>query len=627
VPDVRTKPPDGARRLAAVRTLVRLLGVLAAILWVLWLTLSDALSRRSPTAQSAQPGQVSALAARHQSGQTFLTWHEVNPPPLEEHVTMSELNMARKAQASRPIRYRVYRATTRIESVIGRTPIAEIPQMSGWNADFYGRTASGGSPAFRYVIDAARPPVAPGTGIFVHNPQRPERAFYAVTCVVDGTENRVIGPGNAMQAPVTESVGQGEPVLQRIERPDRFKFVDRPTLHYFVRWEASQNSSVPGRPFDYLVAVPQNARRPAPVGLHLHCWGASLTSCSGWWFNGERGAIHISSNEIPYDWWTGYHERVGTARPPAAAPDWQRGVVRPFTQRRLLSFMDWAAGPFQLDLTRAFAGGESMGATGALMLAVHHPDRIAWAIGWVGVHSPRMSPQFRSSFELVYGKPEWDVKFEDGTPVWNHFDSSWFLRQHPDRDIGFLTFSNGKNDRQIGWSQAIDFLWALQETRQPHMFVWGMAGHGQRAFMPAGGDERVMPLDIRLDESLPAFTRSTLDDDPGNGDPSSGSPEGQVNRYVTWDPASIVDEADRWEVSVRIIERAPRDTARVDVTPRRLQRFKPSRTDRIAWTHTAGGNRTPRQSGIITPDEWGLLTVPQVEIGKDTHRILLRRAP
>jgi hypothetical protein len=289
--------------------------------------------------------------------------------------------------------------------------------------------------------------------------------------------------------------------------------------------------------------------------------------------------------------------------------------------------MDWAAGPFQLDVTRAFAAGESMGGTGALMLAVHHPDRIAWAIGWVAVHIPRMSPQFRSSFELVYGRPEWDVKFEDGTPVWNHFDSSWFLRQHPDRDIGFLTFSNGKNDREIGWAQAIDFLRALQETRQPHMFVWGMAGHGQRALMPAGGGERVMPLDIRLDESLPAFTRSTLDDDPGDRDPSTGSPGGQVNRYITWDPASIVDEADRWEVTVRIIDGAPRDAATLDVTPRRLQRFKPSRTDRIDWTNTVGGDRTPRQSGTITPDQWGLLTVPQVEIGKRTHRIQLRRAP
>ena len=261
------------------------------------------------------------------------------------------------------------------------------------------------------------------------------------------------------------------------------------------------------------------------------------------------------------------------------------------------------------------------------MLAIRHPDRIAWAIGWVGVHVPRESPQFESSFELVYGKPEWNVKFEDGTPAWDHYDDARYLRRHPDRDLGFLTFSNGKNDSAIGWPQAAEFLRALQETRQPHMFVWGMSGHAERALMPAGGGERVMPLDLRLDQSLPAFTRSTLDDDLGNGDPSSGSPGGQVNRYVTWDPASIVDEADRWEVTVRIVDGAPRGTATVDVTPRRLQRFKPSATDRLAWTNSVADDRTPRQSGTITPDQWGLLTVPQMEIGTGKHRLQLRRAP
>jgi pimeloyl-ACP methyl ester carboxylesterase len=570
----------------------------------------------------------SGLAARHVAGQTFLTWSEVNPTAVSEHATMAELSAAKhKTGSTQRIRYRLYRSTNPIRSVAGSTPIAEVPQMSAWNTDFYGWTDSGAAPAFRYVVEDGKDPLPPGTGVFVYNPPNAGRSYYAITAVVNGTESRVISPANTLAAPVAESVGQGVPVLQRIERPGSFKYANRPTLHFYVRWESPPNSSAPGRPFDYLVAIPDGVRSPAPAGLHLHCWGASLTSCSGWWFNAEKGAVHISSNQIPYDWWTGHHESIGTAHPPTTPVEWQGGVVRAYSQRRLLSFLDWAAGPFQLDLARTFAGGSSMGGTGALMLAIHHPDRIAWAIGWVGVHVPQSSPQFKSSFEAVYGKPEWGVKFENGTPVWDHFNSAWYLRQNPGRDVGFITFSNGKNDGGIGWGQAAEFYRALQETRQPHMFVWGQSGHGERAYMPANGGERVMPLDITVDRSLPAFTRSTLDDDPGDGTPTSGSPSGQVNRYLTWDTGSVVDEPDRWEVTVRVIDGARGDVGAVDITPRRLQRFKASAGDRIRWTNTSGPGRTPRQSGTVTPDRWGLVTLPQVEIGKAGNRIQLRRAP
>ncbi|MCR4414431.1 MAG: hypothetical protein NUV77_18590, partial [Thermoguttaceae bacterium] len=91
---------------------------------------------------------------------------------------------------------------------------------------------------------------------------------------------------------------------------------------------------------------------------------------------------------------------------------------------------------------------------------------------------------------------------------------------------------NGKNDGAIGWPQAVEFYQALQETRRPHLFVWGQAGHGQRARMPVTLEERVMPIDLRTDQTLPAFTRCSLDDRPGNGAAADGDAEGQVNLYL-----------------------------------------------------------------------------------------------
>ena len=43
-----------------------------------------------------------------------------------------------------------------------------------------------------------------------------------------------------------------------------------------------------------------------------------------------------------------------------------------------------------------------------------------------------------------------------------------------------------------------------------------------------------MPLDLRTDQSQPAFTGCSLDDDSGDGDPADGDAEGQSNLYLFW---------------------------------------------------------------------------------------------
>lgn len=63
----------------------------------------------------------------------------------------------------------------------------------------------------------------------------------------------------------------------------------------------------------------------------------------------------MSSNQIPYDWWIGYHERYGLS------DDFSAGVVRDYTVNRLLSFVDWVAENWEIDRTRIFVTGASMG--------------------------------------------------------------------------------------------------------------------------------------------------------------------------------------------------------------------------------------------------------------------------
>jgi hypothetical protein len=291
---------------------------------------------------------------------------------------------------------------------------------------------------------------------------------------------------------------------------------------------------------------------------------------------------------------------------------------------------------YNLDLKRVFTAGSSMGGSGAPMFAIRYPDRIAWSIGWVGVHDPGNTPQFTGSYESVFGNKNWGIKFEDDTPVFEYYKNATYLRKYPKKEIGFITWSNGKNDGAIGWPQAVEFYKAMQETRRPHLFVWGLSGHGQRATMPADGGERIMPLDIRLDQSLPAFTNCSLDNDPGTGrklktpkeitvdketrkDFYDGDSVGQINRYLYWDTETVVDTPVRWEMTIALTEKAPEDHCTADITPRRLQQFINQPMQEFRWSNSSGGKKV--QSGELTADKWGLLTIKRIIVTKTGNRI------
>src|SRR5262249_34543883 len=158
---------------------------------------------------------------------------------------------------------------------------------------------------------------------------------------------------------------------------------------------------------------------------------------------------------------------------------------------------------------RVFTAGSSMGGSGSLMLHIRYPERFNWTASWVGVHIPEMSPTFRSSYEQSYGDVSWNILFENGERAFDYFNDALYLRNNPTKEMGFLAFSNGKNDAGIGWAQAVEFYKALRDTKRSFLFKWGQNGHGERSLMPMNLAEDPMPLDFRNDQSLPAFTNGS----------------------------------------------------------------------------------------------------------------------
>ncbi len=562
--------------------------------------------------------RVTGLIARHRAGQTILTWTETGTPPP------AQLTFAgwRGLHVEPELVYRIYRSDQPFAggAIAPAVLVDEVKPYSGWDPEFYGVSPKDDAVVPRFVVEDGKDPVAPGTGVYAHNPKQGGKVYYAVSVAVNGEEDfSTFDAGNATKEAVDEAVGPGEPVLQRVVTPKSFTYVDGPTLHYFVRWESPPTSNLPSRPFDYLVAIPPKKVEPSPVGLHLHCWGGSLEGGYGWWFDAAQGAVLVSTNQVPYDWWTGYHEANGTWKP------WKEGVVRDTTQARVMSFLDWAGTKWKLDRTRVFTAGSSMGGSGSPNLALRRAGQVAWSVSWVGVHTPARSPQFKGSYERVFGSVDWKLPYQDGkTAAFDYFDDARFVRERPALDAPLLCFSNGKNDGAIGWPQARDFWQALQDARQPHVFVWGQGGHGQRAMLPGPNpNERELGVDVRLDRTLPAFSNCSLDGKPGNGDPADGDPEGQSNLHLYWDEA-VADEAGKWVMVLRLNAKAPKLECTVDVTPRRCQKFKPAAGAKVTWKNVSLADGSEVQSGEGKAEESGRVTVPKVTVTKGGNRVTLQ---
>jgi hypothetical protein len=623
--------------------------------------------------------RVTNVAVTHRKGQSLITFTEPKLEPFPEFKTGADVAaFKKKFLKSHPgIEFRIWRSARKItpDTIRHATLVGRSPFFSAWNDSYHQGNTRKAKP-LRYRVTDGGPPVPWGTGVYAHNPAEKGTAWYAVTVAVNGVEDLSDLTDANTAGPVEEVVGLGEPVLQWIERyPEGKGWMYRRgplTRLIYTRWESWPHSATPNNPIDYLVAMgdkpkpdklPRDWTRrawrvePAPVGLHLHCWGGSLNGGYGWWYNAHQGAVLIASNQIPYDWWTGYHEANGTCK------TFGDGHVRPFTMNRTFGFLDWAATQWKdapdvcrkhwrkLDLSRTFTAGSSMGGSGAPMFAIRYGDRIAWCVAWVGVHVPHLSPQFKSSYRGRYGRMDAENTMPDGkTKAWDYFNDVWWLQNHIGEDTGLICASNGKSDGAIGWKQAYLFARALQETRRPHIYNWGPGGHGTRTLFGAN-----VPIDARTDQSLPAFTNGSLDNDIGTGRRKSkeeieaerkkkiqelkkagkdvpkrihilrtdGDPSGAYNAHLRWDTADVIDTEDTWEMTVYLVDRAPKDACTVDLTPRRLQDFKTTQGTKVRYSITDLKENKVLAEGTVTADQYDLVTLKQIPVTKTRVRVKL----
>ncbi|KPK83808.1 MAG: hypothetical protein AMJ81_07225 [Phycisphaerae bacterium SM23_33] len=596
--------------------------------------------------------QVKGLGAFHRSGQTFLTWQAVETygelsaeqrmagglEAADHKRRLAERDKADKAKTG--VRYWVYRSAKPIADAASLAAAEKVGEVAPLSIYYPGRNRNHWRSALLPTVCIEdEKPLPNGAELFVHTldkQEKPGKFYYAVLVARAGEVDRTIGKGNSLAPPVAEASGEPQPVLQRI-RPigpkEHYMYQEGPAeVRYYLRWVHEPYSNLP-RVFIWAVAVPgkYDPSQPAALQVMVHGWGGSQDAGT-YWYGVGPSCIRISSmNDPVQDWWYGYHEDLGIRR---LRPD---GVIRNYTERRVLSMMDWVRGHWKIDPNRIFIEGQSMGGTGALHIGGKRGELFAYVNSWVGIACWPDNGWFRNGEQSKWGERYQYMNY-NGAKFDEWMDLAWWLRKYPTQETPFFSFANGKNDGAIGWEQAVKFVRALQETKRAFVFRWGLGGHSERAIFMFD------PRTMALDKSLPAFVNCSLDDDLGTArklpqpktvpvrnekprqDPFDGDSAGQINSHLRWEDAA--DEKDRYEVTIFLTSGqhgAPKEECTVDMTPRRCQNFKAAPGERFKWTNTSVPDGKEVQSGAAVADQLGLVTLEQVKVAKGKNRIKIFR--
>ena len=580
-----------------------------------------------------QASPITEMRVFHNNGDTFITFKEIedlmpeSDPKIEDIVTAQNIIRQREKAQTSPfiVRYNIYRSDSPIDQrrFHQAVRLASIKPLSGYNTNIYGlywqKTPVHKKPVKTFITEKKGSPLPANTGLYVHHVQADSNSYYAVVPSINGTENlenlKVFGPVSEFHSkyhvPVLQSEEQGTVLYAQ------------GTIRHYVRWVDPPLHNLPGQYYNWIVALPSHRTIPAPLQVGLHAWGGDPWRGYGWWHDSKHGTILMATNDYPpQTWWYGYHESYNTLK------FWPQGTVYNYTERRILSMMDWVKTKWKIDENKVFVSGASMGGSGASSMTARLSDVFAFGISWVGIHNFNNSPQYTNGFYKLLGSPQMNIKNNHGQLVKDGVNLNWYVEKFIEKEPSFLTFGNGKNDGAIGWQQAVEFVHALWRTKRPFMFNWGQHGHGERADFSAiatFSDKTDKPeLDIRLNQSLPAFSKCSLDDNMGNGDPNDGDPSGQINGYLRWDSNHIKDTKDVYAINLYLTKKSPEDKCTVDVTPRRLQHFKVLSGEIIDWKNINSKRRTI-QSGTITADEHRFLNLSQIIVDKTGNQLILKK--
>ncbi len=557
----------------------------------------------APSAQAA--ATVQNIRADFHDGQTFLTWDNLPGTGWIYHVYSS----------SAPV--------THAKHLDEAIELAQVGDASGVDA----RMTSLLGEQVTYRIAEDQPPLEPNRGLFVHTPTLGALSFYAVTAerVGYGESRKVVVGANVTPEPVWERVQKPKPVWQRT--------LVSPSGEDYVLW--TSNAATPL--FPAMANLPGRAThlgviRGEPGGaliLHGHGRGGNmLNSLMGTGVPGEW-VISIDDHLPTTDFSTFYfgYEINYDVELPTNFPRTAGGLIADFTERRVLYLLDWANEEMAHDPDRVYAMGVSMGGSFAFFLAWHHPDRIAGSLAVIPKiclgFRPDAYPGLRESLDRMWGSPELDLPSTAGLRVFQWMDGREQARIGRRRGSAPIVGFVGVHDNVVGWHEKIAYFQAMETERSGGTWFWDerdhWTPHDQTDWFPMMAGRQLYKY--RRHQSYPAFSGTSNNSNYGTGDPATADPIGSINGSLDWDSASLVDDFLRWEVTLLTRGLVTRDgilgapeAVETDVTPRRLQRLIVAQRVDYRYEVRRESDGALLQSGIATPDEDAVLTLPRIQV-------------
>jgi len=245
---------------------------------------------------------------------------------------------------------------------------------------------------------------------------------------------------------------------------------------------------------------------------------------------------------------------------------------------------------------------------------------------------------------------KWDLKLANGESVWNWNDPIWYSKKFPKKTWPFMAICQSPNyskaDNFTHWKDSGYPEFYLDLVREKRGGRWWWCDIGDA---PGG-----RPVRVPRNQAYPAFTNVNFCEVPQQQ--WRKEPRGGLNGYLSWGPnptflrnegarlrrqadeleklnkagksMATVDTPDRFEMTVRIGEHGlrlngpsvPPTNARygkTDITLWRLQQFKVEPGKKYRWTNQKVYTGKILQTGVITPDERNLLTVPGFYVDRD----------
>jgi hypothetical protein len=349
----------------------------------------------------------------------------------------------------------------------------------------------------------------------------------------------------------------------------------------------------------------------------------------------ENDSLVLTPHDFPIKtWWYGHHESLGTLK------SFRQGVVQPYTERRLLAFMDWAAKKWPVDRSRVTVTGAGGGAggSGPLHLGLRHPKVFSLVLSGYGMAdyagetealvAVKRAGTMPAQLEAIWGKPAWGLKTDAGRNVWDELNLTRLVAERSgDANLPLVTVTGGGMLKPMR-----DFFVAMLENGQPIMGRYGVYGGGLLLPVSRTGNWTNMARqDVRLDQAMPAFSgpgAAALYQEPrepsGALVVSDGIRRwwGDINTRCRWRTDDVVDEPVRFELTVLWAGQA-KERVLADVTIRRLQKFliRPGHDYRFEILRATGEKM---REGTVQPGKAGEFAIKAVTIAAEGTRIVLR---